>query len=206
MDYGRSSAIVTEVPCARNIAKTAKARWTRRSGGSTRRLPATKGLAHDTRHTTDDHRRPLDMSDYKHTPASTRYSPTQHRQGTSHSHHGSPLPRHPPGPPPQYPPPSRKPPPRVSSQPVPKPAMLAVKGGGGGNRNAKGLPIGPDGQRPWSHGLCTCTEDCGLCACFSSSFLSSEYSPGSTILFPAIPASRNTPTLSWNRPPSKYAD
>ncbi|KAL1679624.1 PLAC8 family-domain-containing protein [Schizophyllum commune] len=40
--------------------------------------------------------------------------------------------------------------------------MLAVKGGGGGNRNAKGLPVGPDGQRPWSHGLCTCTEDCGL--------------------------------------------
>ncbi|KAL1679631.1 PLAC8 family-domain-containing protein [Schizophyllum commune] len=32
----------------------------------------------------------------------------------------------------------------------------------GGNRNVKNLPIGPDGQRAWSHGMCSaCFGDCG---------------------------------------------
>ncbi|KDQ22150.1 hypothetical protein PLEOSDRAFT_1086889 [Pleurotus ostreatus PC15] len=41
------------------------------------------------------------------------------------------------------------------------PAMVVVPGGGG-NRNAKNLPMDPDG-REWSHGLCDCCSDVGTC-------------------------------------------
>jgi hypothetical protein len=35
--------------------------------------------------------------------------------------------------------------------------------GAGGNRNALNRELGVDGQRDWSYGLFSCTEDCGLC-------------------------------------------
>jgi len=33
----------------------------------------------------------------------------------------------------------------------------------GGNKNAKNIPIGPDGKREWSFGLFDCFSRCGLC-------------------------------------------
>ena len=33
----------------------------------------------------------------------------------------------------------------------------------GGNRNVMNRPIGGDGKRDWSYGLCDCFSDCGLC-------------------------------------------
>ena len=36
-------------------------------------------------------------------------------------------------------------------------------GAAGGNRNALNLEVGEDGQRDWSHGLFSCTEDRRLC-------------------------------------------
>ncbi|KAN0139504.1 PLAC8 family domain containing protein, partial [Lactarius tabidus] len=39
--------------------------------------------------------------------------------------------------------------------------------GAGGNRNALNRELGVDGQRDWSHGLFSCTEDCGLC-CYAT--------------------------------------
>ncbi|KAH9993559.1 PLAC8 family-domain-containing protein [Russula vinacea] len=33
----------------------------------------------------------------------------------------------------------------------------------GGNRNAHNIPIGHDGMRDWSHGLCDCFGRCTLC-------------------------------------------
>ncbi|KAL1744592.1 PLAC8 family-domain-containing protein [Schizophyllum fasciatum] len=39
---------------------------------------------------------------------------------------------------------------------------MSVVPGGGGNRNALNLPIGPDGQRDWSHDGCDCKGHGGL--------------------------------------------
>ncbi|EDR06888.1 uncharacterized protein LACBIDRAFT_236218 [Laccaria bicolor S238N-H82] len=39
---------------------------------------------------------------------------------------------------------------------------MVVAPGGGGNRNAKNIPVAADG-REWSHGLCDCFGDCGTC-------------------------------------------
>ena len=36
-------------------------------------------------------------------------------------------------------------------------------GAAGGNRNVLNLETGADGQRDWSHGLFSCSEDCRLC-------------------------------------------
>ena len=36
-------------------------------------------------------------------------------------------------------------------------------GAAGGNKNALNLEVGADGQRDWSHGLFSCTEDPRLC-------------------------------------------
>ncbi len=33
----------------------------------------------------------------------------------------------------------------------------------GGNRNATNRPVGHDGRRGWSHGLCDCFSSCGTC-------------------------------------------
>ena len=38
----------------------------------------------------------------------------------------------------------------------------------GGNRNALNRPVGPDGQRDWSHDLFSCTDEC--CLCMSTRF------------------------------------
>ena len=46
----------------------------------------------------------------------------------------------------------------VHQQPGAIPAMTV----GGGNRNAKNLPLDKDG-REWSNGLCGCFDDCGTC-------------------------------------------
>ncbi|KAI4522512.1 hypothetical protein K525DRAFT_283705 [Schizophyllum commune Loenen D] len=41
---------------------------------------------------------------------------------------------------------------------------MSTTPGAGGNRNIKDIPIGPDGQRAWSHGLCSaCFGDWGTC-------------------------------------------
>ncbi|PPR05319.1 hypothetical protein CVT26_011577, partial [Gymnopilus dilepis] len=45
-----------------------------------------------------------------------------------------------------------------TQQPMATPSMTV----GGGNRNAKNLPVGPDG-REWSEGLCGCFGDTGTC-------------------------------------------
>jgi len=39
---------------------------------------------------------------------------------------------------------------------------MVVAPGGGGNRNAKNMPVDADG-REWSHGLCGCMSACGTC-------------------------------------------
>lgn len=44
-------------------------------------------------------------------------------------------------------------------QPQPTPGMVI---GGGGNRNAKNMPMGADG-REWSNGLCDCCDAPGTC-------------------------------------------
>ena len=44
------------------------------------------------------------------------------------------------------------------AQPQPIPAMTVA-----GNRNAKNLPVGPDG-RDWSYGLCSKSGSWGTCA------------------------------------------
>ncbi|KAF4581729.1 hypothetical protein EYR40_002745 [Pleurotus pulmonarius] len=54
-----------------------------------------------------------------------------------------------------------KPPAQVYYQPQAMPGMI-VAPGGGGNRNAKNLPMDADG-REWSHGLCDCCADVGTC-------------------------------------------
>ncbi|PPQ81571.1 hypothetical protein CVT25_013413 [Psilocybe cyanescens] len=41
-------------------------------------------------------------------------------------------------------------------------AGMVVAPGGGGNRNAKNMPVDADG-REWSHGLCSCFSECGTC-------------------------------------------
>jgi Cys-rich protein (TIGR01571 family) len=41
---------------------------------------------------------------------------------------------------------------------------MVVAPGGGGNRNAKNMPVDADG-REWSHGLCGCMSACGTCLC-----------------------------------------
>jgi len=46
----------------------------------------------------------------------------------------------------------------VVQQPVAVQGMMV----GGGNRNAKNLPVSGNG-REWSHGLCGCMGDCGTC-------------------------------------------
>jgi len=46
-------------------------------------------------------------------------------------------------------------------QPMP---VMQMNAGGGGNRNAAGMPVNSDGQRAWSHGLCDCCgAGCGSC-------------------------------------------
>ncbi|EAU82184.2 hypothetical protein CC1G_11374 [Coprinopsis cinerea okayama7 len=47
----------------------------------------------------------------------------------------------------------------MSYQPQPQ---MVVQQGGGGNRNVKNLPLGPDG-REWSNGLCSCCDEPGTC-------------------------------------------
>ncbi|PPQ97131.1 hypothetical protein CVT26_000616 [Gymnopilus dilepis] len=39
---------------------------------------------------------------------------------------------------------------------------MVVAPGGGGNRNAKNMPVDADG-REWSNGMCSCMGDCGTC-------------------------------------------
>ncbi|KAF8960431.1 PLAC8 family-domain-containing protein [Flammula alnicola] len=39
---------------------------------------------------------------------------------------------------------------------------MIVAPGGGGNRNAMNMPVDHDG-REWSHGICSCMSDCGIC-------------------------------------------
>ncbi|KAJ8701307.1 hypothetical protein PTI98_000109 [Pleurotus ostreatus] len=63
-----------------------------------------------------------------------------------------------------------KPPAQVFYQPQAMPAMVVVPGGGG-NRNAKNLPMDSDG-REWSHGLCDCCSDVGTSLGPSSRFTS----------------------------------
>ncbi|KAN0139503.1 PLAC8 domain containing protein [Lactarius tabidus] len=46
----------------------------------------------------------------------------------------------------------------ISSQPQPTASMVT-----GGKRNALNREVGVDGQRDWSHGLFSCTEECCLC-------------------------------------------
>lgn len=41
----------------------------------------------------------------------------------------------------------------------------------GGNRNAKNCPVGSDGKRDWSHGLCDCFGSCGTCTLIQHSYL-----------------------------------
>ncbi|KAI0279927.1 PLAC8 family-domain-containing protein [Russula aff. rugulosa BPL654] len=43
------------------------------------------------------------------------------------------------------------------SQPWPNTVLV------GGNRNAKNRPIGSNGKRDWSHGICSCFGSCGTC-------------------------------------------
>lgn len=45
--------------------------------------------------------------------------------------------------------------------PQAQPQMIVAQGGGG-NRNAKNLPMGPEG-REWSNGLCSCCDTPGTC-------------------------------------------
>lgn len=52
-------------------------------------------------------------------------------------------------------------PPAQAYQPQATPGMM-VAPGGGGNRNAKNLPMDADG-REWSNGLCDCCSDAGTC-------------------------------------------
>jgi len=47
-------------------------------------------------------------------------------------------------------------------QQQPTATMGMVVAPGGGNRNGKALPVGPDG-RDWSHDFCGCFNDCGTC-------------------------------------------
>ncbi|KAL4260596.1 hypothetical protein AB1N83_008272 [Pleurotus pulmonarius] len=54
-----------------------------------------------------------------------------------------------------------KPPAQAYHQPQAMPGMV-VTPGGGGNRNAKNLPMDTDG-REWSHGLFDCFSDIGTC-------------------------------------------
>ncbi|KAF8877645.1 hypothetical protein CPB84DRAFT_1828762 [Gymnopilus junonius] len=39
---------------------------------------------------------------------------------------------------------------------------MVVAPGGGGNRNAKNMPVDADG-REWSNGMCSCMSECGTC-------------------------------------------
>ena len=48
-----------------------------------------------------------------------------------------------------------------SAQPLPS-ATMVVAPGGGGNRNAKNMPVDSEG-RDWSHTKCGCLEDCSTC-------------------------------------------
>ncbi|KAG8916290.1 hypothetical protein FRC02_004071 [Tulasnella sp. 418] len=48
-------------------------------------------------------------------------------------------------------------------QPQPTPPMQPTASGLGGNRNFLNKPLDQDGNREWSHGLCSCTEQCGTC-------------------------------------------
>lgn len=48
----------------------------------------------------------------------------------------------------------------VYQQPMGTQGMSVM--GGGGNKNAKNLPVGADG-REWSYGLCSCCSDAGTC-------------------------------------------
>ncbi|KAI9457431.1 PLAC8 family-domain-containing protein [Russula earlei] len=44
-----------------------------------------------------------------------------------------------------------------------QPKATAPMSTDGGNKNALNRPIGPDGKRDWSYGLCSCFSACGLC-------------------------------------------
>jgi len=46
---------------------------------------------------------------------------------------------------------------------------MVVAPGGGGNRNAKNMPVDADG-REWSHGLCGCFSACGTCKSWQALF------------------------------------
>jgi hypothetical protein len=70
--------------------------------------------------------------------------------------------------------------------------------GAGGNRNALNRELGVDGQRNWSHGLLSCTEDCGLCmSTIWLNFLIIWLSrfPWEVATPPAVPAS-STPKIN----------
>jgi hypothetical protein len=54
--------------------------------------------------------------------------------------------------------------PQVWHQPMAQPGM-SIRGGGG-NRNVKNLPMGPNG-REWSHGLFSCCDKPSTCQCCS---------------------------------------
>ncbi|KAJ8508710.1 hypothetical protein ONZ45_g9035 [Pleurotus djamor] len=68
---------------------------------------------------------------------------------------------------PQFQPPQQSSPPIIMSEKPqnfqPQPTVgMSVQPGGGGNRNAKNLPMDAEG-REWSHGLCDCCSDAGTC-------------------------------------------
>ncbi|KAG2003028.1 hypothetical protein CC2G_003661 [Coprinopsis cinerea AmutBmut pab1-1] len=61
-----------------------------------------------------------------------------------------------------------------------QPQMVVQQGGAGGNRNARNLPVGPDG-REWSNGLFSCCNKPGTCfvatcfPCFTYQNVRSRY-------------------------------
>ncbi|ETW76056.1 hypothetical protein HETIRDRAFT_390466 [Heterobasidion irregulare TC 32-1] len=48
----------------------------------------------------------------------------------------------------------------VNNQPQATTQMQVLPGG---NRNASNKSYGPNGERGWSHGICSCFGDCGTC-------------------------------------------
>lgn len=79
--------------------------------------------------------------------------------------------------------------------------MPAMTIGGGGNRNAKNLPMGPEG-REWSNGLCDCCNEPGTCQ--SNSVCATSLASNDTDHDRTFPSTR-LGILAWCCPCVVYA-